>query len=49
MIKTNAARVWDVGDLEYTLIRPFIDELHLDQLAEIEEASPVGMITLMPD
>ena len=41
VIKTNSARIWDIGDTEYNLIKSFIDDLPAEQFAEIEEASPV--------
>ncbi|WVR09753.1 hypothetical protein IAU60_006829 [Kwoniella sp. DSM 27419] len=40
VVRANAARIWDVGDMEYQLIKPFVDDLPVEQLAEIEAASP---------
>nr|XP_019001808.1 uncharacterized protein I203_05515 [Kwoniella mangroviensis CBS 8507]OCF65269.1 hypothetical protein I203_05515 [Kwoniella mangroviensis CBS 8507] len=40
VIKTNSARIWDIGDLEYPLIKPLIDEVPIEQLQEIESNSP---------
>ncbi|KAK8861664.1 hypothetical protein IAR55_002487 [Kwoniella newhampshirensis] len=40
VIKANSARIWDTGDLEYSLIKPFIDDLPMEQLVEIEANSP---------
>lgn len=42
VIKANSTRIWDVGDMEYTIIAEFLDELPMEQLAEIEVASPVS-------
>lgn len=41
VIRECSARIWDVGDMEYPMIKPFLDNLPRDQLAEIELASPV--------
>nr|XP_031858448.1 uncharacterized protein CI109_006093 [Kwoniella shandongensis]KAA5525520.1 hypothetical protein CI109_006093 [Kwoniella shandongensis] len=40
VIKANSPRIWDIGDLEYSLIKPFVDELPMEQLVEIEANSP---------
>ncbi|WWC96874.1 hypothetical protein V866_003749 [Kwoniella sp. B9012] len=40
VIKTHSARIWDIGDLEYPLIKPLIDEVPIEQLQEIESNSP---------
>jgi elongin-A len=41
VIKTHSTRIWDIGDTEYSLVKDFIDTLPAEQLAAIEEASPV--------
>ena len=41
MIRANSSRIWDVGEMEYPLIRTFLDELPMDQLSEVESSSPV--------
>jgi hypothetical protein len=43
VVRYNAARIWDIGDMEYPIIRPFLDELPRDQLEEIERNSPVRL------
>nr|ODN90320.1 elongin-A [Cryptococcus depauperatus CBS 7855] len=40
VIQANSSRIWNIGDLEYSLVKPFIDELPFDQLVEIESNSP---------
>ncbi|WRT65788.1 uncharacterized protein IL334_002737 [Kwoniella shivajii] len=40
VIKSNSERIWDIGDLEYPLIKPLIDDLPVIQLQEIELHSP---------
>lgn len=42
MVRANAARIWDIGDAEYPLVADFVNELPMDQLAEIELNSPVS-------
>lgn len=42
VIKANSSRIWDIGDMEYALIADFLNELPVDQLAEIESVSPVS-------
>lgn len=44
VIKHNAARIWDVGELEYHLVAFMLNEVPMEQLAEIEGNSPVGCI-----
>lgn len=46
MIKQNSTRIWDIGDLEYRVIAEFLHELPMEQLAEIEGASPVRITAL---
>jgi elongin-A len=46
VIRRNRARIWDIGDLEYGLIKPFLDELPIEQLVEIEDNSPVGPVAI---
>ncbi|ADV25171.1 elongin-A [Cryptococcus gattii E566] len=40
VVQANSGRIWDIGDLEYSLVKPFIDEVPMEQLAEIEANSP---------
>ncbi|WVQ78858.1 hypothetical protein IAT38_000949 [Cryptococcus sp. DSM 104549] len=40
VIKANSLRIWDIGDVEYSLVKSFIDELPMNQLIEIENNSP---------
>ncbi|WVQ93500.1 hypothetical protein IAU59_000574 [Kwoniella sp. CBS 9459] len=40
VIKTYSARIEDIGDLEYPIIKPFIDDLPMEQLSNIEAACP---------
>lgn len=42
VVKANAIRTWDIGDMEYSLVKEFLDTLPAEQLAAIEEASPVS-------
>lgn len=44
VIKTHSTRIWDIGDTEYYLVKDFIDTLPAEQLAAIEEASPVSIL-----
>lgn len=48
VIKQNAARIWDIGDLEYRVIADFLHELPMEQLADIEGMSPVRTISSHP-
>jgi elongin-A len=43
VIRQNAAKIWDIGEIQYVLIKPFLDELPIAQLAEIEERAPVSL------
>ena len=47
MLKSNAARIWDVGEMEYRLVAFMVNELPMDQLAEIEANSHVGLVTTL--
>ncbi|KAE8540659.1 hypothetical protein D1P53_003023 [Cryptococcus gattii VGV] len=40
VVQAHSGRIWDIGDLEYSLVKPFIDEVPMEQLAEIEANSP---------
>ncbi|WWC60410.1 uncharacterized protein I303_102982 [Kwoniella dejecticola CBS 10117] len=40
VVKTNSARIWDIGDLEYPLIKPLLDDMPIEQLQEVETNSP---------
>ncbi|WVQ77403.1 hypothetical protein IAR50_007088 [Cryptococcus sp. DSM 104548] len=40
VIQQNSSAIWDIGDMEYPVLRPFLDELPAEQLAEIERNSP---------
>jgi hypothetical protein len=44
VVRANAARIWDIGDAEYPLVADFVNELPMDQLAEIEVNSPVSLM-----
>ena len=41
MLKHNAPRIWDVGEMEYKLVAFMVNELPMEQLTEIEANSPV--------
>jgi hypothetical protein len=41
VLKHNAPRIWDVGEMEYRLIAFMVNELPMKQLTEIEANSPV--------
>lgn len=34
-------RIWDIGDMEYSVVAPFLNEVPQEQLVELEESSPV--------
>ncbi|WVW80255.1 hypothetical protein I302_102233 [Kwoniella bestiolae CBS 10118] len=40
VVKSNSARIWDIGDLEYPLIKSLVDEMPIEQLQEVESNSP---------
>ncbi|ODN87135.1 elongin-A [Cryptococcus wingfieldii CBS 7118] len=40
VIQQNSSGIWDIGDMEYSVLRPFLDEVGAEQLAEIERNSP---------
>ncbi|OCF31621.1 hypothetical protein I316_06626 [Kwoniella heveanensis BCC8398] len=40
VLKTYSSRIEDIGDLEYAIVKPFIDDLPMEQLSAIESASP---------
>jgi hypothetical protein len=44
VIRQNATRIWDIGDLEYRVIADFLHELPMEQLAEVESLSPVRLV-----
>lgn len=48
VVQANSGRIWDIGDLEYSLVKPFIDEVPMEQLAEIEANSPVRPQSFLP-
>lgn len=48
VVQANSGRTWDIGDLEYSLVKPFIDEVSMEQLAEIEANSPVRLQSFLP-
>ncbi|ORY29818.1 RNA polymerase II transcription factor SIII subunit A-domain-containing protein [Naematelia encephala] len=39
VIKANSSRIYDIGDLEYHVVRGFIDHLPMEQLSEVESNS----------
>jgi hypothetical protein len=41
VLKHNAPRIWDVGEMEYKLVAFMVNELPMEQLTEIEANSPV--------
>lgn len=41
VILANAARIWDIGGLEYPVIKELLDQVPRVQLAEIEQHSEV--------
>jgi len=41
VLKLNAPRIWDVGEMEYKLVAFMVNELPMEQLTEIEANSPV--------
>jgi hypothetical protein len=41
VLKHNAPRIWDVGEMEYRLVAFMVNELPMEQLTEIEANSPV--------
>jgi hypothetical protein len=43
VLKSNAARIWDVGEMEYRLVAFMVNEMPMDQLAEIEANSHVRL------
>jgi hypothetical protein len=43
VVKLNASRIWDIGDMEYPVISSFLNDLPQDQLTEIESNSEVSM------
>ncbi|WWC68559.1 uncharacterized protein I206_102488 [Kwoniella pini CBS 10737] len=40
VVKASSARIWDIGDLEYPLIKPLLDDMPIEQLQEVETNSP---------
>jgi hypothetical protein len=40
--KANSPKIYDVGDTEYPLIAELVDTMPMEQLMEVEDASPVG-------
>lgn len=42
MCKANSGKIYDVGDTEYSLVADFVDLMPMEQLVEVEEASPVS-------
>ncbi|WWC88069.1 uncharacterized protein L201_002973 [Kwoniella dendrophila CBS 6074] len=40
VVRMNSSRIWDIGDLEYPLIKPLIDDMPIEQLLEVEANSP---------
>lgn len=43
VIKYNAPRIWDVGEMEYRLVAFMVNELPMEQLVDIEANSPVRL------
>ncbi|ORX35237.1 RNA polymerase II transcription factor SIII subunit A-domain-containing protein [Kockovaella imperatae] len=40
VIRSNGKNIWHIGDVPYTLLKPFLDYLPASQLAEVEDNSP---------
>lgn len=47
VIRQNAPRIWDIGDLEYRVVADFVNELPMDQLTEVEANSPVRLLSVL--